>query len=140
MIELVFDLFFELRSTSGVTAAFLERLEWNMSSLNANNKSKQHVITVGIIGSCKQSYSKDWVCRQIISNKLSNGKSSQNSQSLHDPFEWIRSFQSAQANDRCSQKVLLYFLCFCRQKHPCTQTTNKQTSLCSQCMMTMNQT
>lgn len=79
-----------------------------MSSSELNN-SNCEIISVGIIGNSNNSYSKQWVCKQIVSNKITNSVSSdyKEEQCLNDPFEWIRKFQSIKEkqNDKCSQKV-----------------------------------
>ena len=71
-----------------------------------SNNSLQRVIVVGIIGSTNNVYSKNWVCKQVISNKITNSLIDDNN-TLYDPFEWIRQFQSTtnKNKDECKQKV-----------------------------------
>ena len=77
----------------------------------------QNVIVVGIIGSTNHAYSKNWVCKQLISNQITNSIND-DEKTLYDPFEWIRQFQSATNKDKCTQKVncLIYL-----KINPCTQ-------------------
>eukprot|EP01084_Bolivina_argentea_P293000 503876_1 len=77
-----------------------------MSAPDASNNSHQQIISVGIIGNSNNSHSKHWICKQLISNHITNSITDDD-ESLYDPFEWIRTFQSATQNDKCAEKSML---------------------------------
>eukprot|EP01083_Nonionella_stella_P019634 54534_1 len=77
-----------------------------MASMDTKNHSTQSIISVGIIGCSNHSLSKQWVCKQLISNQMTNSVAD-DTDFLCDPFQWMRGLQSVIHKDRCSQKSML---------------------------------